>query len=151
MEIIPAIAADHAALTALTKSSKAYWGYPEAVLKSWEALLTLSPEYITTNEVFKLLHEDRIIGYYAYFFTDEHTIILDNMFLLPEFIGQGFGKVLMNDFLQKAGQAGIHRITLDAEPHAEAFYKACGFKTIGQFESSIKDRYLPIMELKIAR
>lgn len=151
MEILRAIAADHAVLSALSKSSKAYWGYSEAVLKSWEALLSLSPEYITTNEVFKLLHQDRIIGYYAYFFTDVHTIILDNMFLLPEHIGQGFGRILMNDFLQKAGQADIQSITLHAEPHAEAFYKACGFKTIGQLASSIKDRYLPIMEMKIAR
>ena len=73
------------------------------------------------------------------------------MFLLPEHIGQGFGRILMNDFLQKAGQADIQSITLHAEPHAEAFYKACGFKTIGQLASSIKDRYLPIMEMKIAR
>ncbi|AYN02731.1 GNAT family N-acetyltransferase [Chryseobacterium sp. 3008163] len=41
----------------------------------------------------------------------------------------------------------MKKITLDAEPNAKNFYKTFGFQTVGQLESSIKDRYLPIMEL----
>ena len=55
----------------------------------------------------------------------------------------------MNDFLKKTKQLDIDKITLDAEPNAEFFYKTFGFETIGKLESSIKDRYLPIMELQI--
>lgn len=151
MKIIKAEIADSEILTTITKKSKAYWGFSEEILKEWEHLLTVTKDYIEKNNVFKLVQNDQIIGYYSYFFTDEYTIKLDNIFILPEFIGKGFGKILMNDFLKNVRQSDIDKITLDAEPNAENFYKNFGFKTIGQLESSIKDRSLPIMELKIEK
>lgn len=151
MEIFKAGIDDHEVLTTITKKSKAYWGFSEDILKEWEDLLTVTKSYIEINEVYKLVQEDQIIGYYSYFSIDENTIKLDNIFILPEFIGKGFGKILMNDFLKNIRQLGINKITLDAEPNAEKFYKTFGFETIGQLESSIKERYLPIMELQIEK
>lgn len=151
MEIIKAGIADSEILTAITKKSKAYWGFSEDILKEWEHLLTITKDYIGKNEVYKLVQNDQIIGYYSYFSTDENTIKLDNIFILPDFIGKGFGKILMNDFLKNIKQLGINKVTLDAEPNAEKFYKTFGFETIRQLESSIKDRYLPIMELQIEK
>ena len=149
MEIIKAEISDNETLTTITKKSKAYWGFSDEILKEWEHLLIISKDYIEKNKVYKLVQNSQIIGYYSYFSTDENTIKLDNIFILPEFIGKGFGKILMNDFLKKINQSGMNKITLDAEPNAEKFYKTFGFETIGQLESSIKDRYLPIMELQI--
>lgn len=151
MEIIKAGIADSEILTAITKKSKAYWGFSEDILKEWEHLLTITKDYIGKNEVYKLVQNGQIIGYYSYFSTDENTIKLDNIFILPDFIGKGFGKILMNDFLKNIKQLGIDKVTLDAEPNAEKFYKTFGFETIGQLESSIKDRYLPIMKLQIEK
>jgi N-acetylglutamate synthase-like GNAT family acetyltransferase len=151
MEILKADSEDHEVLTSITKKSKAYWGFSDEVLKDWEHLLTVTKDYIATNEVYKLVLNEQIIGYYSYFSVDEKTIKLDNIFILPEFIGKGFGKLLMNDFLKNSKQLEIKKITLDAEPNAEKFYQSFGFETIGQLESSIKDRYLPIMELQIER
>lgn len=147
MNILKAETEDSELLTTITKRSKAYWGFSEEILKEWEHLLSISKDYIEKNMVYKLVENENIIGYYSYFPIDEKTIKLDNLFILPEFIGKGFGKTLMNDFLEKANRLGIKKITLDAEPNAENFYKNFGFETVGQLESSIKDRYLPIMEL----
>lgn len=149
MEIIKAEITDNEILTIITKKSKAYWGFSEDVLKEWEHLLTITRDYIEQNKVYKLVENNQVIGYYSYFFVNENTIKLDNIFILPEFIGKGFGKILMNDFLRNTKQLNIEKITLDAEPNAENFYKTFGFERIGQLESSIKHRYLPIMELKI--
>ncbi|UFH32498.1 GNAT family N-acetyltransferase [Chryseobacterium sp. C-71] len=148
MNILKAETKDSELLTTITKRSKAYWGFSEEILKEWEHLLSISKDYIEKNMVYKLVENENIIGYYSYFSIDEKTIKLDNLFILPEFIGKGFGKILMNDFLEKANRLGIKKITLDAEPNAENFYKNFGFETVGQLESSIKDRYLPIMELR---
>ena len=149
MKIIKAEIEDNEILTTITKRSKAYWGFSEEILKEWEHLLTVSKEYIEKNKVYKLMQNENIIGYYSYLSIDENTIKLDNVFILPEFIGQGFGRILMNDFLGKIKLDRVSKITLDAEPNAENFYKGFGFETVGQLESSIKDRYLPIMELSI--
>jgi N-acetylglutamate synthase-like GNAT family acetyltransferase len=151
MDILKAELTDNEILTSITKKSKAYWGFSEDILKEWEHLLTITKDYIEKNKVYKLVQNEQIIGYYSYFSTDENTIKLDNIFILPEFIGKGFGKILMNDFLKNIKQIGIIKVTLDAEPNAEKFYMTFGFETIGQLESSIKDRYLPIMELQIEK
>jgi GNAT superfamily N-acetyltransferase len=151
MEIIKADIADSEILTTITKKSKAYWGFSEEILKEWEDLLTITEDYIENNEVHKLVENGQFIGYYSYFSTDQNTVVLDNMFILPEFIGKGFGKVLMNHFLANIAQRGFNKITLEAEPNAENFYKTFGFETIGHLESSIKGRYLPIMELPIGK
>jgi ribosomal protein S18 acetylase RimI-like enzyme len=149
MEIIKAEIEDDEILTNITKLSKAYWNYSEEILKGWGDQLTISKDYIEKNEVFKLIQNDQVIGYYSYLSFVDKTIKLDNLFVLPEYIGKGFGKILMNHFLENITQLEINKITLDAEPNAENFYKSFGFETVGQLESSIKDRYLPIMELQI--
>lgn len=141
---------DHYALTEITKRSKAYWGYSEQQLALWTEQLTITQDYIETNHLYKLVIEHTIAGYYSFFYEKENLIKLDNLFILPDFIGKGFGKMLMNDFLTRAKLTGIQKIILDSEPKTEKFYLNFGFETIGQLETSIKDRYLPVMELNLS-
>ncbi|HKO76105.1 MAG TPA: GNAT family N-acetyltransferase, partial [Flavobacterium sp.] len=77
------------------------------------------------------------------------NVLLDNLFILPEYIGKGFGKYLMNDFLNRMKEEKFNKITLDSEPNAESFYLKFGFKKIGEFETSIKNRFMPIMEINL--
>lgn len=149
MKILKADLADNEILTQITKASKAYWGFSKEILLEWEHLLTISREYIEKHRVYKLVKNGATIGYYSCFNIDEKTLKLDNLFILPEYIGKGLGRILMHHFLEQAQQASLETITLDAEPKAEDFYKKFGFVTVGQLETAIKDRFLPIMELKI--
>ncbi len=149
MQILEADENDAKALTIITKESKAYWGYTEELLKSWEGDLTISEEYMLENKVYKLIFEYKIIGYYSYFNIEEGTVKLDNLFVLSKYIGEGFGKILIEDFLNKIRESKIEKIILDADPYVEDFYKKFGFNTIGQLETSVKDRFLPIMELRL--
>ncbi|MFG4004346.1 GNAT family N-acetyltransferase [Flavobacterium aquidurense] len=149
MTIQKAIPSDHEILTQITKKSKAYWGYSNEQIEIWAQFLTVSKEYIETNPVYNLVAEDQIVGYYSFFHESENTIKLDNLFVLPEFIGKGFGKVLMNDFLLRIQDQNVQKIVLNSESNAEIFYAKFGFIKVGQIETSIKDRYLPVMELRI--
>jgi ribosomal protein S18 acetylase RimI-like enzyme len=136
-------------LTDITKKSKAHWGYSQEQILIWSDNLTISQEYIQTNNVFKLALENKIIGYYSYIIEENGTVKLDNLFVLPEYIGKGFGKYLMNDFLKRMHDENCQKIILDSEPNAEKFYQKIGFKKIGEFETSIKNRFMPIMEMKL--
>lgn len=149
MKIKKANSNSHKILTEITKKSKAFWGYSNEQIEIWSEFLTVSKEYIETNPVYNLVVEDQIIGYYSFFHESENTIKLDNLFVLPEFIGKGFGKILMNDFLNRLKDIDVQKVILNSEPNAEAFYKKFGFVKIGQIETSIKDRFLPIMELQL--
>ena len=150
MKIQKATTINHVILTEITKKSKAFWGYSEEQIKKWESNLTVSKEYILKNEVFNLIDDDdEIVGYNSWIKNVDNSVKLDKLFVLPEFIGKGYGKLLMNDFLEKMKHQKIDRITLDAEPNAEKFYQKLGFTKIGEFETSIKNRFMPIMEMKL--
>lgn len=151
MIIEKAISNDNKILTQITKKSKAYWGYSNEQIEIWSQFLTVSKEYIETKSVFKLVDTNVIIGYYSFFYESENTIKLDNLFVLPEFIGKGFGKLLLDDFLIRIKNDYVEKVILNSEPNAEEFYSKFGFVKIGQIETSIKDRYLPIMELLIEK
>ncbi|WDF64459.1 GNAT family N-acetyltransferase [Flavobacterium sp. KACC 22763] len=149
MNILKATTEDHILLTEITKRSKAYWGYSEEQIEKWSNNLTVTADYIEKNNVCNLVIENKIIGYYSYLKLEENQVKLDNLFILPEYIGKGFGSYLMNDFLERMRNEKCQKIILDSEPNAEQFYQKIGFIKIGEFETSIKNRFMPIMEMKL--
>ncbi|MDW3645537.1 MAG: GNAT family N-acetyltransferase [Bacteroidia bacterium] len=149
MDIKRANRFDTTELSSLTFRSKSYWGYDSAQIKAWESELRLSEEYIENKGVYKLLGEHVVIGYYSYFELNRELVKLDNLFVDPPFIGQGYGKILLDDFLQRIQKLGYKEVHLDADPHAESFYIKHGFKIIGHLESSIKNRFLPVMAMEL--
>jgi GNAT superfamily N-acetyltransferase len=140
---------DSAVLTEITKRSKAYWGYSDEQIAAWAEALTITIHYIETKFVYKLVINSKTVGYYSFFNKDKQTIELDNLFILPEYIGNGLGRILMNDFLDRVKKTGASKIILDSEPNVERFYTRFGFIKIGESETSIKNRYLPKMEMEL--
>jgi N-acetylglutamate synthase-like GNAT family acetyltransferase len=56
---------------------------------------------------------------------------LDALFVEPETWRQGIGRVLVEHCSQAAKASGAAAIHVIGNPHAEGFYGACGFHTIG--------------------
>ena len=138
--------ADHKELTKLVKKSKAYWGYTPSQLEEWDNELTITPNYISSNAVFKYMIDECLIGCYSYLKLDNHIIELDYFFISSIYIGKGCGKLLMLDFLERIKKEKIKKIIVNSDPNAERFYSLFGFKTVKKIESSIKGRFLPKME-----
>ncbi len=149
LKIIKANPEDDKILTDITKKSKAHWGYSDEQMEKWSQDLTISKDYIKKCETYKLSLNSKIIAYYSYFNINENTVKLDNLFVVPEEMGKGYGKILMNDFINKTKKEKTAKIILDADPNAEKFYEGFGFLKISQIETSIKNRFLPVMELKL--
>lgn len=142
-----ALPSDHSVLTEITRNGKAFWGYSKQQLEIWQPELTITSKYISENETYQLVFDDEIIGYYAYIKLGERHLKLDYLFLFQQFIGKGFGQLLLTDFLKRAKDLNTIDIILEADPNAELFYKKFGFVTYDQRESSIKERFLPLMKL----
>ncbi|TRW25329.1 GNAT family N-acetyltransferase [Flavobacterium zepuense] len=147
MTIEKANSNDDKILTEITLKSKAYWGYSDEQIVAWHELLTITKSYIETRPVYKLVINDIIAGYYSFFTENEYTVRLDNLFILPEYIGKGLGRFLMDDFILRIAGTGVKKVILDADPNAELFYAKFGFVKIGKLKTYIKNRYLPVMEL----
>jgi N-acetylglutamate synthase-like GNAT family acetyltransferase len=136
-------------LTELTIRSKSHWNYGEKQVEKWREELTITEKYIDENQIYKLMIGTLMIGFYAYQSENITDIKLNYLFVEPKYIGKGYGKILMLDFLKRIENSEFERVILDADPNAENFYSNLGFRIIGKLKSSIKDRFLPIMELKI--
>ena len=149
MEIKKAIPSDAQKLSDLTLKSKSYWKYSADQLEKWKSDLTITAEYISSSEVYKLMEGNQLMAYYAYFSLDKKRVKLDNMFIHPDYIGKGLGKLLLDDLFNRARIQGFAKVELDADPHAEEFYKKMNFRVVGKVESSVKNRFLPIMEKDI--
>jgi L-amino acid N-acyltransferase YncA len=101
MKIEKAKNIDNIELSELTARSKAHWNYSSEQIEKWKDDLTISAEYIDKYEVYKLKEDDKLIGYYSFQSVDYKKVKLDNIFINPEFIGRGYGKILMNHFFKK--------------------------------------------------
>ncbi len=143
--IIQADCNDCEILTTITKKSKAYWGYDKKDLESWDSELTITKQYIEEKSVYKLVLNNKIAGYYAFICESISCVRLDYFFVSPEFIGRGYGSILLKDFLQKMENYRIKDIILDADPNAQVFYEKFGFKKVSKIPSSIQGRFLPVM------
>lgn len=148
MKVFKSKPENHSILSEIAKSSKNFWNYPVEWMQFWDEELTITENYIKTNEVFHLENDGEIIGFYSYFPEDD-KVRLDCMFVKPEWIGKGAGKILMNDFLKRSLATGYNDVILEADPNAEDFYKKWGFKTVSQKPSEIKGRTLPVMTKKL--
>ena len=149
MKIGKAHRKDAKKITDLTIRSKNYWNYGEKQIAEWKDELTITSKYIAENQVYKMTTSDGLIGFYAFQAESNKIVKLNFLFVAPEHIGNGYGKILINDFVKRIEKTDFKKVTLDADPNAEKFYEKVGFKVVGKLKSSIKNRFLPIMEMEI--
>lgn len=130
-------------LNAISLASKRHWGYPEEWIDHWMEDLTLTEKDLCVQEVLVLQVELRIIGFCATLDRGDYYEVI-HLWVLPEFIGKGYGKLLLERALDNLDLPD-KPIKVTADPHAEFFYKRQGFKTFSKVESYPKGRFLPLM------
>lgn len=145
MFLRPAFNQEIDAISALMRSSKAYWGYPSKQIEEWHDELTMTVDYIEQNHVIVAMIDSELSGMCSFRNSREHIVKLDNLFISPDKMGIGVGSALLRFCIDSAVECGASTIELDADPNAEDFYLHYGFNTIGKKSSSIEGRFLPIM------
>ncbi len=136
---------DAAILTELTFRSKAHWGYSAEFMETARLALTITPAMIENSVAFVLEEVGRVCGYYALEKPDGDSILLESLFIDADAIGTGCGEALLKHALAQAAEGGHRIVKLEADPNAEGFYRRMGAERIGQRESSIPGRFLPMM------
>lgn len=139
------------ALSALCFRSKAHWGYDAAFMAKSRRALTLSKAKIRDNPVVVAAGDgDGALGLYALEIAGD-DVDLDLLFVDPPWIGRGIGKALFLDAAAQARMLGGRRLTILADPHAAAFYRAMGCRFAGLRPSdAVSARELPFYVLPLA-
>lgn len=145
----PARREEAAALSDLALRSKGHWGYDAEFLAACRAELTLDPDELATHRTLVADVDGRPAGFGTLEGAPPYGE-LGMLFVDPDLLGRGIGRVLLAALLDRARQEGFTRLSVDADPHAEAFYLAHGAVRAGAVESaSIPGRVLPRLELTL--
>jgi GNAT superfamily N-acetyltransferase len=140
------------ALSELCVRSKAAWGYDEAFMALARAVLEVSPEQIAAGDAWVATGVDgEITGMVALGPSEQpDTLDLDKLFVEPQWIRKGVGRVLMAHAIDEARRRGAKRLTILADPNAAGFYERNGAQRIGEAPSdAIPGRSVPLCEIKL--
>jgi GNAT superfamily N-acetyltransferase len=122
-------------LHALTGRSTLHWGYEPAFL-DWEPeAIAVTREFLAGAIAYVLEEDGRVLGYYALTGQVPH-IQFDKLFLEPEAIGTGRGKLLWRHAIATARALGVSDMAMYADPNAAPFYRAMGAEWIEEITTS---------------
>lgn len=122
-------------LTRLALGAKKYWKYPDAWIEQWRAQLTVSSEYIESNEVYVAENGGRVIGFLGLKLGE--VARLEHLWIAPEMIGRGVGQILFRHAVELARRSGQAAIEIDADPNAEGFYLKMGARRVATIRSEV--------------
>lgn len=151
MEIRRAEAGEAGTLSAIALASKAHWPYSPAQIEAWRGDLALSADLIAAHPTFVVVAEGSVAGFYQ-LLAAQDTWVLEHLWVLSAHMGKGMGRALLQHAVDFARENGAHNISIDADPHAEAFYAACGAKTVERKAAPIQgapDRVRPQMIIRV--
>jgi ribosomal protein S18 acetylase RimI-like enzyme len=150
MKIQRATPKDAKVITDITIAAKRHWNYPESWIQMWLPALTISAEYISENEVWTALGQNGPAAYYSLQQNGDGWW-LDNLWVLPEFAGQGIGRQLFQHALERSRERGATALKIEADPNAQGFYEKMGALKVGEHHGEIDGqvRRLPVMEINL--
>ena len=122
-------------LHALTARSTLFWGYEPEFL-DWEPqALEVTTEFLAGAVAYVLEEDGRVVGYYA--LTGQvPDLHVDKLFVEPDAIGTGRGKLLWNHAMATARTLGVTVMPFYADPNAAPFYRAMGSEWLGEETTS---------------
>lgn len=130
MRFRSATVSDLPALGALALASKAHWGYSARQLEQWRDDLTPHASWIGARPFVVAENDDGLMGFYTLEPGGDGICALDNLWIRPGLIGQGFGRRLFAHAADRARALGATEMHIDAEPHAEPFYLSRGARRL---------------------
>ena len=147
IKIVQANSTDHKDLTEIALASKRYWGYPEEWIFAWKEQLQITAEMIENSLVYKAVSDGKTAGFYVLTGNSE-KLELEHLWIKPENIGQGTGKILFEHALIQAARSGASRVEIESDPNALGFYKRMGAYQVGTHAYGL-ERELPVLWVDI--
>lgn len=147
MLVRPARPDEASALAALAVRSKAHWPYPAEFVAGFARSHGLTPEVLAANDAHVVERDGVVRGYYLLLHRGAYAV-LDDLWLEPDEIGHGSGRLLFEHAAARAAAHGATAMEWDAEPYAVGFYERMGGRRVRWVESPL-GRTLPVMRLRL--
>ncbi len=127
-------------LRAIAAASKGHWDYDPVFVKSWAARIEFTHDDVYVAEIV-----GEVVGWAA-LVTKHGAWWLDDLWVVPEWIGKGIGTRMSRHILKLARErGGPTRMEWQAEPNSVAFYEKLGARYLRDSEPTSWGRVLPVM------
>jgi N-acetylglutamate synthase-like GNAT family acetyltransferase len=135
-------------LTVIAFAAKRHWGYPEVWIEQWKTDLTITEDFIASNEVYVAIVEGEMAGCGALVINGSRAE-LEHMWVKPNQMGTGVGRALFLKICERAANLNIPVLEISADPNAEGFYERLGARRVGElrYELEGQSRVLPQMTI----
>ncbi|HEY7004811.1 MAG TPA: GNAT family N-acetyltransferase [Gaiellaceae bacterium] len=144
----PANADEGTELTELALRAKSHWGYDDCFLEKARADLTIDADTIRSARIYVLERGGATVGFHG-LLGEPPQGRLEWMFVEPDSIGGGYGRLLWEDALARARAAGFRELIIESDRFAEPFYRAMGAERIGASPSPVDGAPLPLLKVEL--
>jgi GNAT superfamily N-acetyltransferase len=131
----PALASERQALEDLQRRASLQNQNDREALLAHPDAIELPPEQIVAGHVFVVERDGEMLGFAAVVPRDDGNSELDALFVEPDHWKQGLGRVLIEHCAAVAKSRGSAALHVIGNPHAEGFYRTCGFEQIGTMDT----------------
>ena len=111
--------------------------------------MDMSPEAVSGNEIYVYEVDGELVSWAA--LTTKHGVWwLDDLWVVPEWIGKGVGTRLFEHIADLARErGGPNRMEWQAEPNSVGFYEKLGARCVRDSEPTSWGRVLPVMAIEL--
>jgi GNAT superfamily N-acetyltransferase len=107
------------------------WDDDRPHLLAHPEVVTFPFEQIERQRVRVAVIDDVVVGFSAVIPNDDGTLELDGLFVEPDLMRRGVGRLLIDDAVARARRDGMQRLCVIANLNALGFYKKLGFVAAG--------------------
>lgn len=142
MDIRPFRTDDEEQLREVARASKAHWGYEVERVRDWAAGLDYAGKDVWVADA------GAPVGY-ATLVVEGERAELDELWVIPEWIGRGVGSELFRFVAARAASLGASQLEWEADPNSVGFYERMGARRLGDSPPSEWGRILPVMGIEL--
>ena len=125
--------AEAAALASLQRRSSDVWEEYRAQLAASPGLIEPPHEAIAEGRVRVAVDASgRRLGFSVVLAAEGDRVELDDLFVEPDSMGRGVGRLLVADVVSRAAAAPATGVDVTANPNALGFYERVGFRVTGE-------------------
>jgi GNAT superfamily N-acetyltransferase len=135
-------------LKQIAVDAKAFWGYERERVLEWADKGDFSPDRLRELVMFVAEAENHAIGWCSVI-PDGETSWLEDLWIDPDRIGRGIGRLLFEHAAAYAEGLGAFRLEWEAEPNAIGFYERMGATRLRDSELSEWGRTLSVMGVEL--
>ena len=128
-----AVAGDRPALRGIFRLSNA--GDRDVLLTHPDALELPDSEVADGRTRVAITADGTIVGFISSLPCDGSALEVEDLFVHPDWMRRGVARRLVRDLVETARLAGIARIEVTANPHADGFYRSARFVFVDECET----------------